>query len=133
MSAAAIHLATTPADLDSVSEAMRLWCWLVEHHIVGAARAVKQVIVAHQIGTSTRLIQRSMGILIARGMPVCSSCAEPMGIFVPETIAELDAYIAQLQSRLIGDATRVSGLKQIRREKIAAMAVEPGGQGRLFA
>lgn len=132
MSVAAIHPSANPTDLDSVSEAMRLWCWLVESHIVGAARAVKQAVVAIQVGTSTRAIQRSMGILIAKGMPVCSSCIEPMGIFIPATIAELDAYIAQLQSRLVGDATRVSGLKRIRRDKIAAMAVEPGGQGRLF-
>lgn len=130
---AAMAMQSPAADVSLQSDARRVEAALVESRAVGAARAMRQTDVAARCGLSTRRVQQCMGWLIQHDVAVCSSCVEPMGIFLAETIEELDAYIAQLHSRLVGNAERERDLRALRRRRIAATNVEPDGQRRLFA
>lgn len=113
--------------------AARVWNYLHAHRHYGAAAAIKQADVARQLGISARLVQRATLELNRQGQPVVSSCMEPFGIFIATSIEEIDAYDRQLHSRLVGDAMRRGFVRRMKRERLAAMHVEPDGQRRLFA
>lgn len=113
------------------SDADLLWRWLRTSNAVGAANARRQTDVARETGIAARRIQQCMGELIQAGVPVCSSCVEPMGIFIAHTNEEIEAYIAQLHSRLIGNAARERDLRALLRRR-RAVVTEPNGQMQLF-
>lgn len=100
---------------------------------IGAARAITQKRVAISCGTNTRSLQHATLRLNSRGIPVVSQCVKPFGMFIAETDAEIDGYIDQLHSRLVGNALREKYMRQIRRNRTAARTIEPSGQRRLFA
>ena len=100
---------------------------------VGAEHAVPQERVARLCAMTTRMLQQATLWLNAHGVAVLSSCVKPFGIFLARTVGEVDDYIDQLHSRLIGNALREKHLRGIRRLWIAGQRVEPDGQRRLFA
>ncbi len=110
----------------------RLLAWLETNHVRGRAAARKQRDVARMLGTTTRNLQTAMIALNARGVPVVSSCAEPQGVFLAECDEELADYARQLNNRIRGLAQRLIPVRRIERQRVAARAVEPSGQRRLF-
>lgn len=90
------------------SEERRVW-ELIPH---GRARAIKQSLLADAVGLSTRTLQHVLKDLTeVHGLPVASACSKPMGVFIPETEAEVDAFIEQLTSRALSCFRRIKALK----------------------
>lgn len=116
------------------ADAERLMALLRAMGAVGRARAASQALIARSLGMSTRHLQDATLRCNERGVPVASSCVEPMGIYLAETVGELSDYGEQLRSRLVGNAHRLRCVRRIEREWSARHAVEPRtGQRRLFA
>jgi hypothetical protein len=105
---------------------------LNEMNAIGEARAQLQAAVASRAGISTRLLQHATLALMDRNVLVLSNCGHPQGIFVAETDDEIDRYEEQLVHRIRGLAIRRRGLRRIRRARVAARAIEPNGQRRMF-
>lgn len=99
----------------------------------GRARAVAQREIANLAGTNPRTLQQATAVLVRQGVPIATTCGSPCGMFIAETITELQAYRDQLNSRIVGNATRLRDVNRIRKAWIEREAVEPGGQRRLFA
>lgn len=59
-----------------------------------------------------RAVQYAIEELIESGVPVCSSCSQPMGYFLPETREEAENYKHQLRSRAIGNFHRYKNFKK---------------------
>lgn len=99
----------------------------------GRAKAVTQREIAKLAGTNPRTLQLATANLVKRGVPIATTCGSPCGMFIAETLTELQEYGEQLHSRIIGNAVRLKGIRRIRRAWIERGAVEPGGQWRLFS
>lgn len=79
----------------------------------GRANAVKQKRLAAQLFISTRTLQHVLKDLTEiHGLPIASACSPPMGVFIPETEAEIDAFVAQLRSRALSCFKRMSALNR---------------------
>ena len=79
----------------------------------GRARAIKQKYLAAQLDMSTRTLQQYLKDLTeVRGLPIASACSPPYGVFVPETPAEVDAFVAQLRSRALSCFKRIAALSR---------------------
>lgn len=118
-------------ELNAVAD--RVYAALTSMGAYGRSRARRQREVADLAKTNTRHLQLATLVLIERGVPVCTVCDEPMGMFIAETHGELGKYCEQLQSRIKGLASRFKVLRKIARQWIAAETVEPKtGQIRLF-
>ena len=99
----------------------------------GRERAVRQAEIARAAGCSSRVLQAACLVLVDRGVPIASTCAQPCGMFLADTLTELQAYRDQLHARIVGNAVRMKAINQIRRAWIERLAVEPDWQRRLFA
>lgn len=93
----------------------------------GAAKARTQRDVARFAGTNPRTLQDATLALNLRGVPVCTSCGEPPGMYLAETIDELKTYAGQLRARLLGNGKRMAAVNRIVRR------LELESDGRLFA
>ncbi len=98
----------------------------------GRAKAVTQREIARLAGTSPRVLQEATAELVAQGVPIATTCGSPPGMFLATTVTELQEYGAQLHARIVGNAVRLKGVRKMCREWLERMAVEPGGQRRLF-
>lgn len=91
------------------SEERRVW----ELIPVGRANAIKQKRLAFECEISTRSLQHVLKDLTElRGLPIASACSNPMGVFIPETSEEVDAFVAQLRSRALSCFKRMNALNR---------------------
>lgn len=116
-------------NLDDI--AARILAALKSFGAIGRDRARPQSQVARAAGTDTRRLQQATLMLNRNGEPIASTCLQPKGMFIAETVGELQDYAKQLHSRLKGNAHRLKAVNRIIRTQIEAKAVEPGGQRRL--
>lgn len=94
----------------------------------GRAQAVKQEIVARELMVSPRQIQEWMVELLEHdSFIVCSSCTNPMGVYIPETLAEAESYMKQLRGRALNT------LRHFNRVKRAVLRETAEIQEELFA
>ncbi len=98
----------------------------------GRAKAVTQREIAATAGTNTRVLQEATAELVKQGVPIATTCGSPPGMFLAQTVTELQEYSEQLHARIVGNAVRLKGVRKMCREWLERMAVEPGGQRRLF-
>jgi hypothetical protein len=97
----------------------------------GRQRARTQAEIARVVGCPQRLICDATLALNLRGEPAISTCGSPPGVFLAQTVEELQGYEQQLDHRIRGNAIRLREVRKILRKKIAQAAVEPSGQRRL--
>lgn len=131
MSEATIEAAVAATSIDEVAE--RVIEALRAMGAYGRRRARTQREVAQLAGTNGRMLQHATRRLLELGEPVVTACDAPAGMFLAETHQELADYAAQLRSRIVGNAARLKLVRRLAREWVAAEAVEPNGQRRLFA
>lgn len=73
----------------------------------GKRNAIKGMEIAGLLGLSDdRAVQQAILEITQDGTPVCSSCARPMGYFIPETKEEAAAYFQQITGRAIENFKR---------------------------
>lgn len=100
---------------------------------VGRGAAVTQRRVARAMGWTPREVQQITLAANERGVPVCSACDAPRGVYLAETAAELADYEAQLMARLRGVAARAAHVRRMSRRLRDGAAVDPlTGQRYLF-
>ena len=98
---------------------------LVAHQ--GRTTAIKAGELAELLSSTDRAVRLAIRALIAEGLPVASATETPAGYFITETLAEREAYMADLKGRLIQDALRRRDYKLA-----AARAFEGVKQGKLI-
>lgn len=113
--------------------AARVYAALKAKDAYGAAKPVIQSELAKLAGTNSRVLQWAQLQLIEQGVPVCSTCGSPPGVFIATTLTELQAYGANLHSRIVGNAWRLKGVRKMTRDWLDRLEIEPSGQRRLFA
>lgn len=106
---------------------------LIGMRAFGRARARKQGEVAAHVGISTRMLQDATLLLNQQGVPVCSTCVNPAGVFIAETPRELEEYRDQLHSRLQGNGKRMACVNRMLRKMETESVIDSSGQRRLFA
>lgn len=111
----------------------RIYAALKARGAYGREAAVTQGEIAKLAGTTTRALQDASLALMEQGVPVATTCSQPCGMFIADSLTELQAYRDQLHARIVGNAKRMKAVNRIRREWTERMSIEPDGQRRLFA
>lgn len=109
--------------------AERLVAWLRVNGFVGKNRPVRQSIVAGELGVETRDVQYAMGALPGKEL-VASSCGNPMGVFLCQTVADAADYERQLDNRIRNLAVRLRHVRRWMRShrEIEARSLRPPTQ-----
>lgn len=110
----------------------RIVMLLIDRNKIGKSNAWKQADAAVAAGTNTRMLQHATFRLNERGVAALANCGHPPGIYIAGSDAEIEEYIRNLRSRLIGDARRIGFLRRILRQRREALTIEPDGQRRMF-
>jgi len=80
----------------------------------GRANAIRVDDLAREVGRSGRDLQEIVHRLrVDHGKPIASAASKPAGYYIPESLEEVEAFVAEQRAKALGTLAAIAAVKRV--------------------